>query len=285
MYFCLTEGLNWQFLLKYLLIINFCFGGKSSHQEAVKLTVFLTSHTGGWTLRGGVREPAALIADNRLIENLGKRWTPGARVLYIAADPDSCEKNDAICAALRISLPISGLPTESVTVCDSRSEELAGRLDEYDCVILAGGHVPTQNRFFQRIGLRKALSGYNGIVVGISAGSMNSAETVYAHPECPGEAESYLYQRFLPGLGLTRVMILPHYQYLRYDVLDGLRVIEDIACPDSADRSFFCLPDGSYIIVENGETVLYGEAWKIRDGEITKINENNSSIVLTQEDM
>ena len=94
---------------------------------------------------------------------------------------------------------------------------------------------------------------FDGVLVGISAGTMNSAEVVYAQPELEGEATDPNYQRFLPGLGLTKKMILPHYQMLKDEVLDGLRVMEDIAYPDSQGRRFYLLVDGAICISKMAE--------------------------------
>ena len=58
-------------------------------------------------------------------------------------------------------------------------------IDNSEIVFLAGGHVPTQNKFFKRIGLKEMLQDYNGVVIGQSAGSMNCAELVYVQPEEP----------------------------------------------------------------------------------------------------
>lgn len=33
-------------------------------------------------------------------------------------------------------------------ICDARNEEMAQNISEYDVIILAGGHVPTQNKYF-----------------------------------------------------------------------------------------------------------------------------------------
>ena len=168
---------------------------------------------------------------------------------------------------------------ETCDVWDCRAE-IAPKPADYNVVILSGGHVPTQNAFFREIGLKEKLKAFQGILIGISAGTMNCAKTVYAHPELEGEAAGPDYQRFLPGLGLTKRMVLPHYQAIKDDVLDGLRVFEDIACPDSHGREFYALPDGSYILSENGTETLYGEAYRIKDGEITLICNNNESLVL-----
>ncbi len=57
-----------------------------------------------------------------------------------------------------------------------------------DVILLGGGHVPTQNAFMERIGLKERLRKYEGLIIGWSAGSMNCAEIVYAAPKLEGEA-------------------------------------------------------------------------------------------------
>lgn len=246
------------------------------------MTVFLTSHTGGYIRVDGRRVPAPLIPDNGFTEQLKRRWKPDARMLFIAADPNNHAKSDAVRDAFAVSFPMSSLPVKEIAVCDSRSEAEADRLGDYDVLILSGGHVPTQNAFFARIGLRDKLQGYDGLVIGISAGTMNCAETVYAQPELDGEAIDPDYQRFFPGLGLTKLMILPHYQNCKDDVLDGLRVFEDIAYPDSHSRAFYALVDGSYVIAEDGRETLHGEAYRIADGSIKKISGSGDAIRLSE---
>lgn len=235
------------------------------------MTVFLTSHIGGWKRADAERIPQPLYADNGLVDNLKRVWKDEAQVLFIAADADSHERNDSIAGVFRAALPMTGLSIRGITVWDGRNLETIRELGEYDAIILSGGHVPTQNAFFQRIGLKEKLTGYEGIVIGISAGTMNAAETVYAHPELDGEAVDPAYQRFILGLGLTKVMILPHYQLIKDDVLDGLRVFEDIAYPDSVGREFYALVDGSYVLAENGREILCGEAYRIADGRMEKV--------------
>ena len=163
-------------------------------------------------------------------------------------------------------------------ICDRRNEEVVGRISEYDVVILAGGHVPTQNAFFKRIDLKERIKDFDGILIGISAGTMNSAETVYAQPELEGESIDEKYQRFLSGLGITTLMILPHYQDIKDDMLDGKRLFEEITFADSYGREFFALVDGSYFMIENGKTTLFGEAYLIKDGRIERICEKDKKI-------
>ena len=121
---------------------------------------------------------------------------------------------------------------------------------------------------------------FHGIVVAWSAGSMNCADTVYAGPELEGEAIDPLYERWITGLGLTDINIFPHFQSLKDDYLDGMRLIEDITYADSVGHEIVALNDGSYIMLEDGKTTLYGEAYMIKDRQQWKICNDGESISL-----
>ena len=210
---------------------------------------------------------------NRFLDELRLRIPNPCRALHICSDPDSWDVMDKYTSITRAMLENAGFRFERFDTLDSRNENLAEQLvKESDLLILAGGHVPTQNRFFQKISLGSLLQHYDGIVVGISAGSMNSADEVYAQPEEEGEAVDPAYQRFLPGLGLTKTNLLPHYQENRDDVLDGLRIYADIACPDSRGKTFFAIPDGTYLLIADGKEELRGKAYRIKDGVMSQIS-------------
>ncbi len=227
---------------------------------------FLTSRTDN-------PETFALNPANGFADRLRACFPKPCRALQICSDPEGWEKTDFYAALLRRSFEDAGFAFQSFRALDGRNEgQAAALLGESDFLILSGGHVPTQNRFFEKIGLRGLLRDFDGVLVGISAGSMNSAETVYSHPEEEGEAVDPAYRRFLPGLGLTKTMILPHYQAIKDDVLDGLRVMEDIAYPDSRDREFLLLPDGSYLLIAEGREEICGPAWLLADGRLRALN-------------
>lgn len=229
------------------------------------MKVMLTSSLGGSGKVNGVRVPSVLIQRNGLLDNLKAIWTPNAKVLIICADPEDYKKNDEVCSCLEKSLPMSGLSISGIDKCDSRNIGAMDALESVDVLILAGGHVPTQNRFMKQLRLRERLKKYHGIVVAWSAGSMNCADTVYAGPEFEDEAIDPLYERWLPGLGLTDINIFPHFQKLKDDYLDGMRLIEDITYADGVGHEFLALNDGSYVLIDDGKTTLYGEAYKIKD--------------------
>ena len=203
------------------------------------------------------------------------------RGLAVCSDPDDYERADFYGRSVREGFETSGVVFADYQILDRRNQNQAAKLvQNAELIILMGGHVPTQNKFFAEIGLRERLADYDGVVVGISAGSMNSADVVYAQPELEGEATSPDYQRFLPGLNLTKTMLLPHYQKVRNDTLDGLRLFKDITFADSMGRKFYVLPDGSYLYLHNDREELRGEAWLIEDGVMCKISEEGDIIVL-----
>ena len=201
--------------------------------------------------------------------------------LAVCSDPDDYERTDFFCRSVREGFEVSGVVFDGYQILDRRNQDrAAGLVRSAGLIILLGGHVPTQNRFFGEIHLRELLADYQGVLVGISAGSMNSADVVYAQPELEGEAVSPEYQRFLPGLGLTKTMLLPHYQKVKDDVLDGMRLFEDITFADSMGRRFYALPDGSYLYICDGREELRGEAWLIEDGAMDKISGEGGTVVL-----
>lgn len=218
---------------------------------------------------------------NSFIEELHRHFHRDCQTLFVCSDPDLFDKTDFFANEIKRIFENAGFLFGEFRILDQRNEHKASELIRNSgLIILAGGHVPTQNRFFRKIGLRSLLKDYTGILIGISAGSMNSAETVYAQPERDGEAIDPAYQRFLPGLGLTKTMLLPHYQENKDDILDGQRVYEDIAFSDSYGSVIYAIPDGSYLFIKNGKEELRGEAYRISEGKMSQISRINDVVML-----
>lgn len=244
------------------------------------MKAMLTSSLGGSSKVNGIRVPSVLIQYNGLLDRLKSIWIQNAKVLIICADPTDYEKNDSVCSCLKESFPMSGLSISYIDKCDDRNLNIVDNLENIDVLILTGGHVPTQNKFMKQLRLKERLLDYNGIVVAWSAGSMNCADIVYAGPEFEGEAVDSLYERWITGLGITNINIFPHFQSLKDEYLDGLRLIEDITFADSIGHEIIALNDGSYIMLDDEKTALYGEAYMIKDGHQTQICKNGESIIL-----
>ncbi len=244
------------------------------------MKAILTSSLGGAIKVNGKRIPDVLIQQNGLLDKLKSIWPQDARVLIVCANPDNHEKNDGVYACLKEALPMSGLSVSYLAQCDDRNLDIIENLPDMDVIILAGGHVPTQNKFMKQLRLKEHLLEFKGIFVAWSAGSMNCAEVVYAGPELEGEALDPLYERWITGLGITNINIYPHFQKLRDEYLDGMRLIEDITFEDSVGHEIIALNDGSYLMIENGQTTLYGEAYRIKDRQLTQLCKDGECIVL-----
>ena len=220
---------------------------------------------------------------NGFVDRMREALPPNCRALFICSDPDSTELTCRFGADMAYAFANQGMPFRSYTILDGFNAEDAPELvQSSNFIILAGGHVPTQNAFFREIRLRELLEDFHGTVMGISAGSMNAADTVYAQPEMPGESIDPHYRRFLPGLGLTKIQILPHYQKVKDDIIDGRRLFEDVTYRDSVGRSFYALPDGSYIFANGEETLLCGKGYRLRNGILEQLTRNGQILPLTK---
>lgn len=245
------------------------------------MILFLTSSPCDNDVPDNLPIPCILDVRNGFVDALTARWKSGSRCLIACADPDAFDHNDEMRDTFADAFAYHGLTYRSFDLLDARNEDEAQALVERsDFILLSGGHVPTENAFFARIGLRELLEGYDGIVMGISAGSMNAADVVYAQPEEAGESIDPDYERFIPGLGLTNLNILPHYQMVCDHILDGRRLYEDITFEDSIGHAFLVLVDGSFVLEEEGRCEIFGESYLIFSGRMLKICDEGEMLSL-----
>lgn len=244
------------------------------------MKTILTSSFCGKVNTDGKRLPAKLPEKNGLLKRIQAVWKNDSKVMIISGSPEYYDKNDSVSFCLKGSFSLSNLSVSEVLMCDERNKEIVERIPEMNVLILAGGHVPTQNSFMKTIGLKERLKDWDGLLIAWSAGSMNCAETVYAGPELPGEAIDPNYQRWISGLGITKINIFPHFEALRDEMLDGMRLIEDITYSDSMGHEIIALNDGSFVVADNGMETLYGEAYSIKNGEQKQICTDDTWIQL-----
>ena len=72
---------------------------------------------------------------------------------------------------------MAGMAFSSFHILDGENQEDAPYLiADSDLIILAGGHVPTQNAFFRELDLDVLLQDYEGIILGIKVLTMSDEE-------------------------------------------------------------------------------------------------------------
>ena len=173
-------------------------------------------------------------------DDLKKEWPDSANVLFVPADPTLTKDNENQIQQVIDAFEYKDLKVAEVkTLDDNCNDALKGLIVWSDVIYMGGGHAPTQLAFMKRIGLKDALTDYPGIIIGLSAGSINAAYDVYLMPELEGEAADPNYVRFSEGLDLTNIELIPHADYLKTVTLDGKKLIDDMATPVDKDfRNF-----------------------------------------------
>ena len=241
------------------------------------MTLFLTSSPCVYKL-----SPATLTEANGFRLRLCAKLPPKPHILFVASSPADHDRTDFYSGDMAGAFRRAGIDVSGWQILDDLTTDRARELIAWsDFIVLMGGHVPTQNAFFNRIGLKRLLEGYPGVIMGISAGTMNAAATVYAQPEEDGDSAPD-FRRFYPGLGLTELNICPHYQEVieKHMTVDGKPIYPDLTAADSMGHTFHIFPDGTYLYKDEKECTIYGECWQMKGGIQTKLTETGGRIAL-----
>lgn len=216
---------------------------------------------------------------NGFKNTLKKFWGEEPNVLYIASFPNEYEITDEYYNAFKNAFLNAGFKFGSINLLDYRNiKDFDSLFSLANVIMLPGGHTPTEIEFFNELNLKDKLKKFDGLLIGSSAGSMNMANVVYCPPELEGEAIDPNFKKYFPGLGLTNINILPHHSEYKDAIVDGKNVYKEIVIKDSLEHEFFSYSDGTYIVVSNGKSTLYGEAFLIKDEVVTKISNNNDIV-------
>lgn len=241
------------------------------------MNLFLASNIGGVKKENGNKIPIKFFENNDFLNNLKKHLKNNKKFVLVASDPDNGEKNDLFLQMDIEALKLSGLTFQEYFVLDGRNKEkITTILKDCNLIFLCGGNTLIQNAFFNNIGLKEYLKNIDSVIVGISAGSINSANNVYNSPESEEDLKNSPY---LDGLELTAINIEPH--FILEDLSDDNKKLQrEEILKESYNRTIIALTDGAYILQTDKECKLYGESYKIKDGIISKICSNEEFIIL-----
>ena len=242
--------------------------------------IFLTSSLGCSIKANGKKIVTNCDNSNGFVDELKRHICKIDNLVYVASDPFAFDISDEKCKFIAKGLTLDGFDVNKAVVIDDRFKgNIKKQLLSADVIFLAGGHVPTQNNYFKQIGLKEILQNYDGIVIGQSAGSMNSASIVYCQPEYEEELLNKNFQKRLTGLGLTDIMLMPHMNRAKIDTLLG-KTTYQLCLEDSFDFPHYGIEDGGFIEIVNGVATAYGKTVFIKNGFETVLCENGQKIVI-----
>ena len=230
--------------------------------------------------------PCPLDESNSFGDNLRKYWIPNAHFLIFASDPSDENLANHLTIEMQHAFSMAGFSIsetrcfnyqsiENYRLQNGCSSEVAAKealkeaLEWADVFFLSGGHAPTENRFMKECDLKNLLHDseiFDGIFIGLSAGTINAANEAYLIPELPGESINPDFVRFTDGLGFTNINVVPHIEYEMTLTLDGQKLIDEIVASDSFNREIYLIPDGSYFMIRNGITEFFGDGMIMENG-------------------
>ncbi|HIT79134.1 MAG TPA: Type 1 glutamine amidotransferase-like domain-containing protein [Candidatus Faecivivens stercorigallinarum] len=181
--------------------------------------------------------------------------------VFIASDFDDPHGNLRWAEEIRgkfgeIGVLFSGFQIVDHTVSPTQAEKY---IRDAQVVWLSGGDTLRQIASFQEYHLRELLMGFDGIVIGMSAGSINMADrVVLARNIYDRSPQLEIYQ----GLGLVEINIEPHLDPVNAEHLDDI-------LEASVHAPIYGLFDDSFILDDGQKVTIYGPycLYNLQNGE------------------
>lgn len=174
---------------------------------------------------------------------------------------DGYEANDGYFAFFLDMLRRAGIEFGSAYVVDGRMTPTQAQtaVRQADVVWLSGGDTPTQFGYFEKYGLSDILRQYPGVIIGMSAGSINLAETAVCTLTC-----EHSRQEIYPALGCVAISVEPH--FVRAQITDELIEL-------SHKYDIYGLCDGAAIIIIDDESIeFFEETYLLCGGKVLRIS-------------
>ena len=175
-------------------------------------------------------------------------------LVFVSAWPADYDRNDDDSAGMHGMFAERDMAFARFCVIDERTEpEEAQRLvREADCIFLMGGNATAQMQLMRDKGLPDVIRNSRGVILGVSAGSMNMGKTTVD-----------IWENLVPyeGLGLTDITMIGHFSYEDTERLELMKAV-------SMERLVCAMEDESAIFIKGGRADLAGSIHRIERGEI-----------------
>lgn len=197
---------------------------------------------------------------DKFVEVLQQKINRRNKFAFIASEFERIhEKTDYYFHFFLLMFAKAGIYFEETYVVDSRmsAEEAQKRVAEADVIWLSGGDTPVQFQYLRKYGLDAVIKQHDGIVIGMSAGSINMAKTSICTLSC-GHERLEIYN----GLGCVDISVEPH--FIRNEIINEVLEL-------SETYTIYGLCDDSFIVCEDNSIQFYGEVYKLSDRKIEQI--------------
>jgi len=182
-------------------------------------------------------------------------------MVFVASDPDDKKTSDN--EVREYKKFFKKLNINEFNLIDSRTSKFAAikHIENANVVMFMSGDPLAQIKFIREYEIDGLMDGFKGIIMGVSAGSMNIAN----HAHCSRFSRSSDSKDY-NGMGLIDITIDPHFEY------KNKYMKEDVI---NSKIDIIGLPDPSYIRVDKyGSKTIYGEYF-IKDKKTIKKTEDN----------
>ena len=152
-----------------------------------------------------------------------------------------------------------GIHFEESYVIDGRMDkaEAQKKLLEADVIWLSGGDTPKEFGYLIKYGLDAIIKQHNGVIIGMSAGSINMAKTSICTLSC-GHQKLEIYN----GLSCVDISVEPHFDI--HNVSNELIGL-------SYKYLIYGLCDESFIVYSDNKIEFFGEIYKLSQGNIERL--------------
>jgi len=201
---------------------------------------------------------------NRFPDDFGsllkKYIKTGMNFVFVASEFENIyEKTDWYCNHFLKMFSDCGIVFDSEKVIDSRmSKETAQKtVRNADVLWLAGGDTPTQYAYLKSYGLIPFIREHKGVIIGMSAGSINMAKTAVCTLSC-GHNKLEIYE----ALGLIEFSVEPHF--------DKDNITEELVILSNTYPLYGICDNGAIICTENN-TLYIGDVFLIEKGHVIRV--------------
>jgi len=200
----------------------------------------------------------ANLEDKILFNALKEHIYNKEKFVLIASSPDNYKTTDMYFKEFKKYF--KKFKIKEIELIDKRINKFAAmqKIKSADIVLLTGGNPINQLAFIKEYEIAELIKGFNGTIIGISAGAINLAKIAYCSTD-DDFPKSLSYE----GLGLTDLTIDPH-----FDINNKKQVKDFLA----QDFEVIGLAENSFIKIDRyGIKTFFGEYYIKENNKIVKV--------------